>query len=104
MSVPPDPPPLKMLSAEPAPSVSSPSPQSGKRLALARVKGGQAIRITSIQVGPTKRDQLEDQGITPGCNARVLHNDHKGRVMLRIGSELFILGRLETARVFVVVK
>lgn len=104
MTPPQDPPHLRMLSAEPKPAPEPPSsPQGGKTLALSRVKGGQEFRITSIQLGPTKRDQLHEQGIIIGRKARILHNDHKGRVILRVGNELFILGRLETARIFVVV-
>lgn len=92
-----------MLPARPPRPDRTPSPQSGKRLAMVRVKSGQDIQITSIQLGPIKRDQLHEQGILTGQKARVLHNDHKGRVILRIDNELFILGRLETARIFVVV-
>ena len=104
MTPPQDPPHLRMLSPEPeAPPAPPASPQRGKTLPLARVKGGQDFRITSIQLGPKKRDQLHEQGILSGSKARILHNDHKGRVILRVGNELFILGRLETARMFVVV-
>jgi len=102
MNRPSDPPELRMLPAPP-PSPASRNPQRGKKLALSKVKNGQEVKITSIQLGPAKRDQLYDQGIRVTRHARVLHNDHKGRVILRIGSELFILGRLETARMFVVV-
>ena len=95
---------LRMLESAPPPDpVEAPSPQSGKTLPLSRVKGGQTFRITSIQLGPAKRDQLHEQGILENRKASILHNDHKGRVILRLGSELFILGRLETARIFVVV-
>jgi len=98
------PPELRVLPEAPPPkSSATPSPQSGKNLALARVHRDQEIRITSIQLGPRKRDQLHEQGIMEACSAEVLHNDHKGRVILRLDNELFILGRLETARVFVVV-
>lgn len=101
MSPPTDPTPLRILSVpRPAPA---PNPQQGKTLALTRVNSGQDIKIISIQLGPAKRDQLHEQGIVEARNAKVLHNDHKGRVILRIGSELFILGRLETARIFAVV-
>jgi len=90
-----------MLPVPPPPVTKT--PQSGKKLSLSRVKGGQDIRLMSIQLGPTKRDQLQEQGIIETRIGRVLHNDHKGRVILRMNDELFILGRLETARIFVVV-
>ena len=96
-----DPPKLRMLPLPPPPVTQT--VQSGKKLSLSRVKGGQDIRIMSIQLGPAKRDQLHEQGIVETRKGRVLHNDHKGRVILRMNEELFILGRLETARIFVVV-
>lgn len=102
MNIPNDPPDLRML-PPPAPPVSR-NPQSGKKLSLSRVKSGQDVKITSIQLGPTRRDQLHQQGILEARSATVLHNDHKGRVLIRLNSELYILGRLETARIFVAVR
>lgn len=81
--------------ADPDPALLTP----GKRRMLKEAASGRWIKITAIQLESSIRHRLYDQGLHENLRARVLHNDRRGRVMLDVGGELYLLGRQETSRV-----
>lgn len=76
-----------------------PKPKPGRTFALREARAGQEVRLLALQLPPADRDHFYSLGLLENRLVRVLHNDHRGRVMLRLGDELFLLGRLETPRV-----
>lgn len=76
-----------------------PEIRPGRECALKDAKTGQLVKLLAVRLEPVRRNHLYQQGLIEGRRARLLHNDHRGRVMLRLGDEIFLLGRLETHRI-----
>jgi len=89
---------LKILSsrAAPPPSVQEVNWVPGKIRKLSELKTGHWVKIMAIQLSDPARSHLYAQGFQENRKARVLHNDHNGRVMLKLNTEIYLLGRLET--------
>jgi Fe2+ transport system protein FeoA len=71
----------------------------GKHRMLKEVRDGHWIKITAIQLESPIRHRLYEQGLHENLRALVLHNDRKGRVLLDVSGELYLLGRQETSRI-----
>jgi Fe2+ transport system protein FeoA len=74
-------------------------PAFGRLLALKDVSAGTGVQIVALQLEAERRKILYAQGLTETRKGRVTHNDHRGRVLLDLGGELYLLGRAETARI-----
>lgn len=72
---------------------------AGREISLKDLGSGGMARLLALRLEPIRRNHLYQQGLVEGRNIRVLHNDHRGRVMLRLNDEIFLLGRLETAHI-----
>jgi len=71
----------------------------GKTSQLNKVKAGRWIKILAIQLANPSRGRLYDQGLIENRKARVIHNDFRGRVMLNLEGDIYLLGRIETPRI-----
>jgi len=60
---------------------------------------GMEAHILAIRVDGGARDDLYHQGLVENRRVRILHNDHRGRIMLRMDGDIFLLGRRETPRI-----
>ena len=72
-----------------------------KTLPLAEVVDQTWHQVMSVQCDYDRRDDLSDLGVIAGTKLQVLHNDHKGTLMLKINQEMVILGRNYSYRTFV---
>jgi Fe2+ transport system protein FeoA len=66
---------------------------------LREARAGQEAHLVAIRLEPRDREHLYRQGLEENRRVRILHNDHRGRVMLRLGEDIFLLGRRETPRI-----
>lgn len=71
----------------------------GKVLRLHQVKTGRKIKILSVQLSQPSRGNLYAQGFIENRKATVIHNDYRGRIMLSLEGDIYLLGRLETHRI-----
>ncbi|MGA0333544.1 MAG: ferrous iron transport protein A [Kiritimatiellia bacterium] len=71
----------------------------GKICTLSEVKSGHRIKIMAVRIADPARERLYAQGFLENRQGQILHNDHRGRVMLRLEGEIYLLGRLETAQI-----
>ena len=71
----------------------------GKIRKLSEIKAGHRIKIMAVQLADPARGQLYSQGLTENRKAWVIHNDHRGRVMLDLNGEIYLLGRRETPQI-----
>lgn len=76
-----------------------PRPRPGRTLALRDTRPGQEVRLLALRLNARDREHFYGLGLIENRLVRILHNDHRGRVMLRMNDEVFLLGRLETPRV-----
>lgn len=92
---------LIILSLSPAPPPSEKPMEwvPGKIRKLSEVPAGHLIKLMAIQLPNPARTQLYNQGLLESRKARVIHNDHRGRVMLRLDGDIYLLGRLETPQI-----
>jgi len=71
----------------------------GEMMPLKHVRAGHHARLIAVRLAPADRNHLYQQGFVEGRKVLVLHNDHRGRVMLKLHGEIFLLGRRETSRI-----
>ncbi|MDF3128193.1 ferrous iron transport protein A [Kiritimatiellaeota bacterium B1221] len=92
---------LRILSTVPPSPKEAPSVvwHPGKIRKLAEIKAGHRVKFMAIQLAEPARGQLYAQGLIENRKARVIHNDHRGRVMLNLQGEIYLLGRRETAKI-----
>lgn len=92
---------LKILSPNAPVSQVSPAVNwvPGKIRKLSEIKAGHRVKLMAIQLADPARAQLYAQGLTENKKARVIHNDHRGRVMLKLKGEIYLLGRRETSKI-----
>lgn len=83
----------------PRPEPRRPSTRPGRELPLKDLATGGLAQLLALRLEPIRRNHLYQQGLVEGRKVRVVHNDHRGRVMLRLGNEIFLLGRLETSHI-----
>jgi len=79
----------------------APVRKPGSLLPLRDVKPGTEVQLIAIRLAPEKRDPFYRQGFIESRHVRVLHNDFKGRIVLKLDGELFLLGRRETGQILV---
>jgi len=72
-----------------------------KNLPLAQVQDTDWVQVLSVQCDHERRSELEQLGVIPGSKLRVLHNDHKGTLIVKVEQEMVILGRNYSYRTFV---
>lgn len=92
---------LKILSA-PSPNLPENKPVKwvpDKIRKLSEVKTGHLIKIMAVQLSDPARGQLYAQGLIENRKAWVIHNDHRGRVMLNLDGDVYLLGRRETFKI-----
>ncbi len=81
---------------------SSPLPSKAPSPSLAllhEAPTGTLAQLLALRMDSTRRDTLHRMGLVEGLHLRVEHNDHHGRVVIRLGGELFLLGRRETRHI-----
>lgn len=72
---------------------------AGKIRKLSEIPAGHQITIMALQLPDPARRQLYAQGLLENRRGRVIHNDHRGRVVLRLDGEIYLLGRRETPHI-----
>ena len=78
-----------------------PLARESQKVALAHVNDTTWYHVLSVQCDLERCDDLEEMGVLPGSKIEVLHNDHKGTLMVKIQQEMVILGRNYSYRTFV---
>jgi Fe2+ transport system protein FeoA len=68
-------------------------------LPLREAVPGSEVRLIALRLEYRDRDHLYRMGLMENQCVRIVHNDHRGRVMLRLGQDIFLLGRRETPRI-----
>jgi Fe2+ transport system protein FeoA len=81
--------------------VLKPLRRSDKKLPLAQVHETEWYHVMSVQCERERIDELEGLGVIPGSKLKVLHNDHKGTLMVKVEQDMVILGRHYSYRTFV---
>ena len=81
--------------------VLKPLKDQDKTLPLAEVNDLSWHQVMSVQCDFERRDDLSELGIFPGTKVQVMHNDHKGTLMVKVDQEMVILGRNYSYRTFV---
>jgi len=79
----------------------APVRRPGAILPLREVKAGAEVQLIAIRLDPEKRDQFYRQGLVESRHVRILDNDHRGRIVLKLDGDLFLLGRRESAQILV---
>ena len=76
-----------------------PKARPGRVMPLREAAAGMDAHILAIRLNADARENLYRQGLVESRRIRILHNDHRGRIMLRMGGDIFLLGRRETPRI-----
>lgn len=71
----------------------------GKIRKLNEIRAGHWVKIMALHMAEPARSALDRQGLHENRKAKVLHNDFKGRVLLNLDGDLYLLGRLETPHI-----
>ena len=71
--------------------------KTGRRdLRLQAGKAGERYRIMAVQLEAAEREPLYRSGLIEGRTAKLIHNDHQGRVVIELDGAHVILGRKES--------
>ena len=76
---------------------------SGKEnlICMSDVKDGKTVKIASIDGGWEYRKRITGLGFVKGCEVKVLRNESKGPLVVKVKGSKFVLGRGEASRIFV---
>lgn len=78
-----------------------PEKRPGPLVPIREVKPGRDVQLMAIRLGTEKREQFYRQGLIENRHVQIIHNDHQGRMVLKVDGELFLLGRRESTQVYV---
>ena len=66
---------------------------------LAETRPGTRVQLIALRMEAGRRALLHRMGLIESRHVKVIHNDHKGVVVLTLDEDLFLLGRRETPHI-----